>query len=77
MNLPNNEFAEYVRLLQNTYEPTQKETPAVSILFGDFNAKSRLFSADFNSNKATGYGGISVTMIKLCATAVAIPLQNM
>ena len=28
-----------------------------------------------NSNKAHGYDGISVTMLKLCASEVAIPLQ--
>ena len=30
---------------------------------------------NFNSNKAHGYDGISVAMLKLCAGEVAIPLQ--
>ena len=29
----------------------------------------------FNANKAHGYDEISVSMIKLCSTEVAIPLQ--
>ena len=42
-NMPNNEFAEYMCLLENIYESIRKENPTVSILCGDFNAKSPLF----------------------------------
>ena len=42
-NIPNNEFAEYMCLLENIYEFIRKENPTVFILCGDFNAKSPLF----------------------------------
>ena len=41
--MPNNEFAECMCLLENIYESMRKENPTVSILCGDFNAKSPLF----------------------------------
>ena len=42
-NMPNNEFAEYMCLLENIYESIRKENPTVSILCRDFNAKYPLF----------------------------------
>ena len=42
-NMPNNEFAEYTNLLENIYESIRNENPTVSILCGDFNARSPLF----------------------------------
>ena len=41
--MSNNEFAEYTNLVENIYESVRKENPTVSILCGDFNARSPLF----------------------------------
>ena len=41
--MSNNEFAEYTNLLKNIYESIRKENPIISILCGDFNARSPLF----------------------------------
>ena len=41
--MPNDELVEYTTLLENIYESIRKENPTVSILCGDFNARSPLF----------------------------------
>ena len=42
-NLASNEFDEYVNALEHIYECIRKECPTVTILIGDFNARSPLF----------------------------------
>ena len=42
-NMSNDEFVEYMRLLENIQESIRKENPTISILCGDFNARSTLF----------------------------------
>ena len=42
-NLPSNDFLEYTNALERIYECIRKEHPLVTILTGDFNAKSPLF----------------------------------
>ena len=41
--MSNDDFAEYVRLLEKVYEYIRKENTTVSIPCGDFNARSTLF----------------------------------
>ena len=41
-NMSNDELVEHMRLLENIYESIRKENPSVSILCGDFNARSPL-----------------------------------
>ena len=49
--MSNDEIVEYMRLLENIYESIRKENPSVSILCGDFNARSPLFwEADSENN---------------------------
>ena len=53
---PNDEFAEYLRLLEQIYELICKENPAVSILCGDFNARSPLFwEGDSENNQGSSF----------------------
>ena len=42
-NLPSDEFDEYTNALEHIYENVSKENPSVTILTGDFNARSPLF----------------------------------
>ena len=42
-NMSNDELIEYMRLMDNVYDSIRKENPTVSILCGDFNARSPLF----------------------------------
>ena len=42
-NMSNDELVECMRLLENIHEPIRKENPTVSILCGDFNARSPMF----------------------------------
>ena len=42
-NLSSAEYDEYVKSLEQLYERINKENPAVTILTGDFNARSPLF----------------------------------
>ena len=42
-NMSNEELVEYMSLLENIYKHIRKENPTVSILCGDFNARSPLF----------------------------------
>ena len=46
------ELEEYMRLLGSVHESIQKEHPAVSILYGDFNARSPLFWEGDSENNA-------------------------
>ena len=51
-NMSNDEIVEYMRLLENIYESIWKENPSVSILCGDFNARSLLFWEGDSENNA-------------------------
>ena len=42
-NLTSSEFAEYTKSLENIYESINKENPTMTIIIGDFNARSPLF----------------------------------
>ena len=42
-NLPSSDFDEYTNSLEHIYECIRKESPTVTVLTGDFNAKSPLF----------------------------------
>ena len=42
-NIPSGEFDEYVKSLENIYEKISLENPSVTIITGDFNARSPLF----------------------------------
>ena len=42
-NLTISEFAEYTKSLENIYESINKENPTMTIMTGDFNARSSLF----------------------------------
>ena len=42
-NVSNDESVQHMSLLENIYESVRKENPTVSILCGDFNARSPLF----------------------------------
>ena len=51
-NMSNDELAEYMRLLENIHESIRKENPTVSILCGDFNARSPMFWEADSENDA-------------------------
>ena len=51
-NLSSDEFADYTNSLEEIYESIRKENPTVTILTGDFNARSTLF---FEHDIETGY----------------------
>ena len=51
-NMSNDDIVEYTRLLENIYESIRKENPSVSILCGDFNARSPLFWEGGSENNA-------------------------
>ena len=51
-NMSNEKLVEYMRLLENIHESIRKENPTVSILCGDFNARSPMFWEGDSENEA-------------------------
>ena len=58
-NMSNDKLVVYMRLLENIYESIRKENPSISILCGDFNARSPLFWEGDSENNAVVYFLIS------------------
>ena len=50
-NFPSTEFDEYVKSFEPVYECINKENPAVTIITGDFNARSPLFWENDSENR--------------------------
>ena len=55
-NISTNEFKDYVASLENIYERISRENPSVTIISGDFNARSPLF---WENDAQTNEGEIS------------------
>ena len=50
-NVSSTEFDEYVKSLEYIYESINKENPALTIITGDFNARSPLFWENDSENR--------------------------